>query len=184
MFDMHERVRHPAMPAEGGQIRPRSPRRRRLRSALIAGSVLAGLWSLLTGFDPASWMMGIPAILIGAGLVWLLPPARPWRIAPGAALSFALFFVWQSVRGALDVAARALDPRLPLAPGFRTIRLTLRPGPGRVLIANTISLLPGTLSVELSGTTLTLHTLDTGADTETEIASIEKRVAAVFGERP
>lgn len=184
MFDMHERVRHPAVPAEGGRTWPRSPRRRRLRSALLAGIVLAGLWSFLTGFDPSSWMMGIPAVLVGAGLFWLLPPARPWRIAPVAAMSFALFFVWQSVRGALDVAARALDPRLPLAPGWRTITLTLRPGPGRVLVANTISLLPGTLSVALSGRSLTVHTLDVEADTEAEIAAIEKRVAAVFGGRP
>lgn len=156
----------------------------RVRSAALAAIVLGGLWLVLTGFAPGALVFGGPAIAAAAALSFLFPPAPPWRIAPFAAVRFAFYFAWQSVCGALDVARRALDPRMPLAPGFRTVTLTLRPGPGRILLANTISLLPGTLSAEIAGNRLIVHALDTDADIAAEVADLERRIRAVFGERP
>jgi multicomponent Na+:H+ antiporter subunit E len=188
MFDMHERALPAA--ARSTETRPAPGFRRsasaaaRLRSAILTGSVLGGLWLILSGFDAASLLIGAPAILTGAALTFLFPAAPPWRIAPLAALGFAAFFAWQSVRGALDVARRALDPRLPLKPGFRTVILTLRPDAGRVLLANTISLLPGTLSAEIEGRRLIVHTLDLESDLAAEVGDLESRIRAVFGRRP
>jgi multicomponent Na+:H+ antiporter subunit E len=189
MFDMPER----ALPAaarssgDGRQPAPRGPsaaRAARLRSAILAGTALGGLWLVLTDLEPASLVFGMPAILAGAALAALFPPAPPWRIAPLAALGFAGFFASQSVRGALDVARRALDPRLPLRPGFRTVILTLGPGPGRVLLANTVSLLPGTLSAEIEGRRLIVHTLDLESDLAADVAALEARIRAAFGRLP
>ncbi len=188
MFDLHERAlpapaRSPeSRPAPGS--RPSTRTAARLRSAILTGTALGGPWLVLTGLDAASLAIGAPAILAGAALAALFPPAPPWRIAPLAALGFAAFFAWQSVRGALDVARRALDPRLPLKPGFRTVILTLRPGPGRVLLANTVSLLPGTLSAEIEGRRLIVHTLDLETDVAEEVAALETRIRAVFGRLP
>jgi multicomponent Na+:H+ antiporter subunit E len=186
MFDMHERALPDAARTFGDKRRPgrSAGGAARLRSAILTGSVLGGLWLVLSDFDPASLAFGAPAILAGAALTAMLPPAPPWRIAPLAALGFAGFFAWQSVRGALDVARRALDPRLPLRPGFRTVILTLGPGPGRVLLANTVSLLPGTLSAEIEGRRLIVHTLDLESDLAAEVAGLEVRVRAVFRRLP
>lgn len=174
----------PSLPPQPGAFPAPTPAPApaRRRSALIAGGCLAALWAALTGGDPGSWAIGGPAVAAGAALAWALPPVRPWRLAPVALLRFAGFFAVASVRGAVDVAWRALDPRLPLNPGFRRLRIGLGPGPARVLLANTVSLLPGTLSAELEGDRLTVHALDLGADVAAEVAAIETRIRALFGD--
>jgi multicomponent Na+:H+ antiporter subunit E len=188
MFDMREQVTacaapepRPDSPSAGNGA---SPAAARWRSALVSGATLGGLWVALTGLELTSIAFGVPAVLAGAGLAYVFPPATPWRIAPLPALGFAGFFAWQSLRGALDVARRALDPRLPVRPGFRTVILTLRDGPGRVLLANTISLLPGTLSAEIEGRHLIVHTLDLETYLAVEVVDLEARIRKVFGAQP
>lgn len=186
MFDPREQAIAFAAPTpDTTQTAPRARRPRlspRWRSAALTGSALGGLWLVLSGFDAGSLLFGLPAIAAGAALGYHLPPASAWRIRPVPALRFCAFFARQSVRGALDVARRVLDPRLPLAPGFRTVILRIGPGPGRVLVANTISLLPGTLSAEIDGPRLVVHTLDLEVDLAAEVAAIEARIRAIFGE--
>jgi len=79
------------------------------------------------------------------------------------------------------VARRALHPRLPISPGLLDYRWRLPPGLPRVFMANTVSLLPGTLSVELDDAHLRVHVLDeTGAFTA-ELQVVEVYVARLFG---
>ncbi len=157
-------------------LRPRHPARR----ALIGALALAGLWAALTGGAAESWVMGAPAVLLGAALILLHPAAPRWRLSLFGALRFAAWFALQSVRGATDVARRALARRLPLAPGCRMFRAALPEGAPRLLFANAITLLPGTLTAEIEGDRLVIHMLDTGADLDGDLAALERRVAALF----
>jgi multicomponent Na+:H+ antiporter subunit E len=54
-------------------------------------------------------------------------------------------------------------------------------GGSRVALANTISMLPGTLSADLEGDQLVIHALDTRQDLASTVADIEARIATVFG---
>jgi multicomponent Na+:H+ antiporter subunit E len=47
-------------------------------------------------------------------------------------------------------------------------------------MANTVSLLPGTLSLELGTDCLQVHVLDEGKDFLPELEKVEQRVAAMF----
>jgi multicomponent Na+:H+ antiporter subunit E len=73
----------------------------------------------------------------------------------------AVRFVWQSVVAGVDVVRRALDPRLPLRPGFVVYPIRLRPYLARNAFLTLSSLLPGTLPVgsDESGAVL-IHCLD------------------------
>ena len=95
-------------------------------------------------------------------------------------MRFVGWFALQSVRGAVDVARRALAWRLPLSPGCRAYRTALPEGAPRLLFANAITLLPGTLTAGIEGDRLVIHMLDTGADLDGELAALERRVAALF----
>lgn len=163
---------------------PRSPResalRRRLRRLAWALAVTTGLWLVLTEAGPDSLTFGIPAIALAGVLAFATTPATRWRIAPLAALRFAGWFALQSVLGASDVARRALALRMDLAPGFCDYPLRLPQGAPRVFFANAISLLPGTLSAELEGGSVIVHSLDLRRDTHAELAGLEWRVAALF----
>lgn len=166
----------PAVPADAAPT-PRD----RARAALRAAPPLAALWWLLNPGDPASWVVGAPAVLIGAGVAAALASPVRWRLSPLGALRFAAFFARGAVLGAVDVARRALAPRPRLAPGLVEARLGLPPGPARVLLANAVTLLPGTLTVELDGDRLLVHALDADARAvRADLARLETRVQGLF----
>ena len=152
----------------------------RWRSFFVRLVVLGLIWGVLTDFRPDALAFGLPAVIAGAALVFLMPPARGWRFSPRGAAVFVLWFAVQSVRAAVDVSMRALDPRMPLCPGFRRYAPALPAGAPRVLFLNTITLLPGTLSAEIAGDEVIVHMLDTGADLQAELGALEARIAALF----
>ena len=130
----------------------------------------------------ASWIVGVPCVIGGAALSAVLAAARPARISAWGALRFAAFFAGGAVRGAADVAFRAVRPNPRLDPGFLEIDLDLPAGTPRVLFANALSLLPGTLTAELRGDRAIIHVIDRGADLGPELNRLRARVRAVFTE--
>ena len=85
---------------------------------------------------------------------------------------FSAFFLTQSVLGGIDVAKRALAPKLRLNPGFLDFSCAIRNPASRLLFVNCISLLPGTLSADLQGRALRIHYL--GGDTSHHYADLER----------
>ncbi len=141
--------------------------------------VFALLWWILTQGAINSWLVGVPVVLLAVlASGWLLP-AIPWSL-PGI-VGFVPFFLWRSLYGGVDVARRALHPKLPISPGLFDYRWRLPPGLPRVFMANTVSLLPGTLSAELGQEHLRVHVLDQSGDFIPELSVVEERVARLFG---
>ncbi len=152
-----------------------------VRAALWRSALLAVLWWALTDGRADSWGVGSVSILAAAILsLRLLPPVSTYISRVGL-LRFLIFFFYHSLRGGIQVAWFALRPRLSLRPAIHEIPLRLPEGIGRVLLANTLSLLPGTLSVELNGRRLCMHVLDAAAPTEVEVRRAEVRVAHMLG---
>ncbi len=150
-----------------------------LYTLLWRGAFFAVLWWVLAG--DAAWGFGVAVIALALGASLVLQPARRVRLRPWALARFVVYFLFQSTRAGLDVARRALTPRLPLEPALLDLRLRLPAGPARTLLVNTMTLLPGTLSVELAGRRLRLHVLDARLPIERELRALEARIAAVFG---
>jgi multicomponent Na+:H+ antiporter subunit E len=95
-------------------------------------------------------------------------------------MGFVPFFLWHSLKGGVDVAWRAFHPRLPITPELIEYPLRLPPGLPRVILVNTVSLLPGTLSAELGGQVLKVHVLDSLGDFLAELETLEQRVGCMF----
>jgi multicomponent Na+:H+ antiporter subunit E len=152
-----------------------------VRAALWRSALFAVLWWTLTDGRAGSWIVGSVSILAATALsLRLLPPVTTYVSRIGL-VRFLVFFFVESLRGGIQVAWFAFRPRSALRPGIREIALRLPEGIGRVLLANTQSLLPGTLSVELRGGRLCLHVLDIGAPTEAEVRRAETRIAHMLG---
>ncbi len=150
-----------------------------LRSGCLRAILFALLWWVFTDGAMGSWLVGVPVILFSTLLSVMLLPPFSWSLSGIA--RFAAFFLWRSLRGGVDVARRALHPRLPISPGLFDYRFRLPPGPSRVFMANTVSLLPGTLSIELNEETLCIHVLDETRAFVEELTVLENHVAEVFG---
>ena len=136
----------------------------RLNWTLQTFALLVTGWLILDGWQTL-WL-GLPASMAAAMLASSLAPDHrhfwlSWRLA-----GFLGFFLWESLRGGVDVGWRAMHPRLPISPAFCRHRMTLPDGQPRTLLISTISLLPGTLSADLEddGRHLIVHSLVAGAE--------------------
>ncbi|OYW35589.1 MAG: Na+/H+ antiporter subunit E [Hydrogenophilales bacterium 12-61-10] len=153
---------------------------RRLLPHPLLSLVLAGLWLLLVN------QLSAGHLVLGALLGWLIPLAtsRFWpeqtRIRhPLILLRYLGILVIDIVRGSFHVAHLILRNPGHLRPAFVPVPLALKTDLAISLLANTISLTPGTVSARLSADrrTLIVHTLDTG-DADALVAEIKQRYEA------
>jgi multicomponent Na+:H+ antiporter subunit E len=150
-------------------------------SGLLRLPLFALLWWILIEGKLAGWWYGIPVILSAVLVSLLLLPASRRRWPLSGTVRFVGFFLWESLRGGIDVALRALNPRLPLNPDLIDYSLRLPEGNARIVLMNTISLLPGTLSANLHDDCLQVHTLDDDPQTMQSLEHVETMVAQLFG---
>ena len=88
------------------------------RRAVWRVAAFLGLWLIVSDTDPVDLPVGIGAAVAAAWTSLRLLPPGGGRPSPAALSLLTLRFLHQSIVAGADVARRALDPRLPLRPGF------------------------------------------------------------------
>ncbi len=150
------------------------------RPFAINFTAMAGVWLVLTEANPDSMWIGIPSVTAAAWYLSKSANSREVRISLTGLLRFTLFFLWESLRGGLDVAKRTLSPRLAINPDFKKFRTCLRITGARTLFANSVCLLPGTLVAAIDDDQLWIHVLDKEADPEVDLRRLERAVKWVY----
>lgn len=165
-------------------MRAPAPLNRSPRAAWVAapvrGAAFAALWWVLSEGRADAWGVGAVSVLLATAASLRLAPPGALRVSFVGLLGFLGFFLVQSARGGLQVASRALG-RLDLAPALLDVPVTLPEGPARVLLVNTLNLLPGTVCVRLRGDRLCLHVLDRRLPIAEEVRETEARIARMLG---
>jgi multicomponent Na+:H+ antiporter subunit E len=119
-----------------------------------------GVWLMIADWKIEDFPIGFVASALALWIsLSLLPPTtiRP-RLIPLAKLN--LRFLSCSIIAGVDVARRALLPRLDLHPGFVAVPFALPPGVARNVFLIYSSLQPGTLPTSAEGEMLQMHGLD------------------------
>lgn len=155
--------------------RPVRTGRRALR-LILAYSLI---WLVFAGSDQASWIIGIPSVLLATAVSLFLSPGAGHAFSSVGAVLFIPHFVIQSVMSGIDVLRRTFAPVPRINPGMFTYTSSLEEK-GRILLANVISLQPGTLSADLDGETIVVHVLDTAMPVQANIREMERRIARIF----
>ena len=75
------------------------------------------------------------------------------------------------------MARRILDPRLPIDPRVVRVRALQQRHAARVLFANSITLTPGTVSIDVEGDDIVVHALTREAGDEVLAGEMNRRVA-------
>jgi len=139
-------------------------------------------WVIIAGTNPVDLVVGVPVALTVAWASWTLLPTGTKRFGVAAFAGLVPRFLYQSVTAGIDVAWRALDPRLPLHPGFVHYQPRLPPGPARSAFCTVTSLLPGTLpSGTDSGGRLIIHCLDSTQAVAEQLATEEALLIRALG---
>ena len=98
---------------------------------------------------------------------------------------FLPVLLWEIVKANFVIAYLILHPRLPIDPSMGTVETATEEGLERMALANSITLTPGTLTVDVRDRAFTIHSLTAGARADVERGRLERLVAWVFhGKRP
>ena len=120
------------------------------------------VWCALTWtLDPITLTVGI---IVASGIVFFLSDLFPSEMAllfiPRRffwLLAYIPYFIYYLFKANFDVLYRVLHPDLPINPGIVKVRTSLTTDLGKTFLANSITLTPGTLSVDIEGEYLYVH---------------------------
>lgn len=70
---------------------------------------------------------------------------------------YLFVFIWECIKANLDVAYRVLHPAMPIRPGIVKVKTTLKSDMAKMLLANSITMTPGTISVDIIDDDLYIH---------------------------
>ncbi|MBN1434129.1 Na+/H+ antiporter subunit E [Candidatus Fermentibacterales bacterium] len=134
-----------------------------MKSRIVLFIVSLIVWSALSwAVDWQHLVIGVLVSVLVAAAAGDLFVRRPHLLRHPARYFYFLFaylplLLWEIVRANLDVAMRVLNPALPIRPGIVKIRSKLRSETGLTFLANSITLTPGTMTVDVDAESGTLY---------------------------
>ncbi len=145
-------------------------------------TVLFLLWVLMNNtLNITVWVTGfIISLVLTLFVSRDLKVFSELRLTPKAFLftvAYLLVFLKELILSNLDVAFRVISPRLPINPGIVEAKTKLKSPMARMILANSITLTPGTFTVEIKGDTLFIHCIDIKSK---NIADVTNRVIRKF----
>lgn len=157
-----------------------------MKTAQATGALFA-FWLILTGsIAPFDLALGAAfSVLLAIWAVRFLWPEDAPVVSLVQALRFVLYIPWLMVSvllAAIHVAEVVLDPRMPIRPHIIGHRAVFERAVSRVTFANSITLTPGTLTVDVDDDTFYIHCLAERFATEIASGELERRVSRVFEE--
>lgn len=157
---------------------------RAFRSKLLLFFLLLLFWVVLTAsLALHELVMGaVCSAFVGTLTVSLLGRALDSRITPAVLLRLPVFMVrlvWEIIKANIDVAKIIINPKLPIDPRIVEYRTYLPGDLPRTVFSDSITLTPGTVTVELQDDLLNVHCLCPYH--EEGLAGLEKLVAWLFG---
>ncbi len=103
-----------------------------------------------------------------------IPIHLTWRIA-----LYIPWLFWAIIKANIDVAKRILNPKLPIAPRMVRVTGTQKTDLCRVIFANSITLTPGTVSLDLDEEKIVVHALTKEAADDVQSGDMDRRVTAL-----
>ncbi|MHA1129064.1 MAG: Na+/H+ antiporter subunit E [Alphaproteobacteria bacterium] len=162
-----------------------------VRQKIEVFAFLLLFWILLNG-SLAPGVLGVGAVvalvimLFSRDGMTFLTGFRYTPKALLAALLYLLFFFKELMKANLRLAKIVLSPSMPINPGFVKVRTSLKSPMGRFLLANSITLTPGTLTIEMEGEWLYVHWVTMDASdideaTDKIVTGFERYLEVMYG---
>lgn len=161
------------------------------KARIVLILMLGAVWFLLTyPFNTQEGLAGGAILLIIA--LMPLPGGEllgdlKWN--PRAFITLIIYFFYffgALIKSNLDVAFRVLHPQLPIRPGVVKVKTKLKTPLGRLMLANSITLTPGTITVDTVGEDLYIHWIaveegDIEEKTKKIVSGFEKYLEVICG---
>ena len=153
--------------------------------ALSLGLLLYILWMLLSGHtEPLLLWLGLASVtvtvLIAKRMDLIDREGHPIHLS----LKGVAYWPWlirEIAKANVDVARVILSRDMPIAPALLDIEGSQKSELGLVIFGNSITLTPGTVTVDLEGGTLQVHALTRSAADELLSGEMDRRVSLLEG---
>jgi multicomponent Na+:H+ antiporter subunit E len=99
----------------------------------------------------------------------------------GRAVVYWPWLLWAIIKANIDVALRILSPRLPISPTMVEVQTSQKSALGQVIYANSITLTPGTVSVDLTDGMIIVHALSRESAEALMDGEMDRRVTVMEG---
>ena len=111
---------------------------------------------------------------------------------PSLSIKMFLFFMayiivlfWEIIKANFDVAYRVIHPKMPIKPGIVVIETHLKSDLAKMILANSITLTPGTFTLDVIGDKLLIHWINVKAEDIDETTNLigrrfEKYLSEIF----
>ena len=169
--------------------------RQRLTSAALEFAILFVFWLILSGhYEAKHIFLGV----LSAGLVTFLTNDLFYSLShPGEKEHNNTRFAWvqlwhflaylpwllsRIINANIQVAYLVLHPRMPIEPVLLQFRTRLQSNLAQVILANSITLTPGTVTVNLEDGRYIIHVLVPSAADDILEARMQNRIGAAFGD--
>ncbi len=151
--------------------------------------VLFGTWILLAGFDSNDLIVGaitalVLSVVIASSVNYKVDIKLPVRLIVFLIIYLPVF-IYHLILANLDIARRVLSIKIPLNPGIVKVKTDLKGDIAKLTLANSITLTPGTLTIDVVDEDLYIHCVDVKGKNEEEhkqniSASFEKILGVIF----
>jgi multicomponent Na+:H+ antiporter subunit E len=154
--------------------------------AIFLGAGLFAVWLLLSGhFEPLIIALGILSCLGVVFVSWRMDVVD--REGVPVHLSFGPLWYWpwlgmEIVKANIDVTKRILSPRLSISPTMVRLKASQKSDLGLVIYANSITLTPGTVSVDVEPGEILVHALSKEAAEDLKGGVMDRQVTKMAGE--
>jgi multicomponent Na+:H+ antiporter subunit E len=146
---------------------------------LLNAAVLFGLWLLLTGsLAPFYLVVGALTALVVAANLARWDDSTRFRLLPF--LGFLPWLAWQVIRSNLRIARIVLTPKMPIHPVFIVQSPGVAGDRAVTTLGASMTLTPGTLTVDASDEEIFVHALDTESANDVKAGTMARHVARAF----
>ncbi len=97
-------------------------------------------------------------------------------------IAYLPWLICQIVLANIDVAKRALSPRMPIDPQVVTFKTMLKSDVARTALANSITLTPGTVTIDIVDDVFYVHAIAKEPADDLLEGAMERRIAHIFME--
>lgn len=98
-------------------------------------------------------------------------------------LFYVIWLIFSIIQANLQVAYLVLHPKMPIQPGLLRFKTRLRSSVGHIVLANSITLTPGTITVDFEEGVYLVHALVPEAAHTLLEAKVQNKLEAIFGEK-
>lgn len=159
------------------------------RAVIIQALLLMALWLIFSGrFDALHISFGVISVAVVLGLNrrlarnphFSMPGERSEPILLRRLPGYLLWLIWEIILANLQVAYLILHPKMPINPRLLQFRTHEPTAAAKAILGNSITLTPGTLTIDIKGDRFLVHALVPSSAESLADGTMQTRVARLF----